>query len=187
MKNNYLFKLLFISSLIGSESVESKIDNFFSSVNDKTINLIVLNQEKNIPASLSIDNNVIFFDTIDFDSTVTKIQNNSIFTYDLKNERLIIENSEENFLNFFYNNNFKDYYMINKSIIRKTYRVIYSNNINTLEIDFDEELDKVSKIKLIQDKNIFFDVKILDVLEFNDPIKNLILTNDWKTIDWRVE
>ena len=48
-------------------------------------------------------------------------------------------------------------------------------------------LDKVSKIKLIQDKNIFFDVKILDVLEFNDPIKNLILTNDWKTIDWRVE
>tara|TARA_B100000579_G_scaffold106821_1_gene85086 strand:- start:3470 stop:3703 length:234 start_codon:yes stop_codon:yes gene_type:complete len=77
--------------------------------------------------------------------------------------------------------------MINKSIIRKTYRVIYSNNINTLEIDFDEDLDKVSKIKLIQDKNIFFDVKILDVLEFNDPIKNLILTNDWKTIDWRVE
>ena len=100
---------------------------------------------------------------------------------------MIIENADENFLSFFKFKNFNDYKVIKKSIFEDNHRITYSNNIYTLEIDFNEELNRIMKIKVVQNENIYFEVEILKIFENNNTIEKLLITNDWKTVDWRVE
>ena len=187
MKNKFLLNLLLISNVFCFENVESKIENFFSLVQNKTINLIIKNNETKINSNLSIDGDIIFFDSSNHDNTITKIQSNTIFTYDFQNERLIIENADENFLSFFNFKKFNDYKVINKSIFEDNHRITYSNDIYTLEIDFNEELNRIMKIKVIQNENIYFEVEILRIIENNNTIEKLLITKDWKTVDWRVD
>ena len=60
MKNKFLLNLLLISNVFCFENVESKIENFFSLVQNKTINLIIKNNETKINSNLSIDGDIIF-------------------------------------------------------------------------------------------------------------------------------
>ena len=43
------------------------------------------------------------------------------------------------------------------------------------------------KIKVVQNENIYFEVEILKIFENNNTIEKLLITNDWKTVDWRVD
>lgn len=185
MKNS--IKIIFLSfcSLFGNDIKDIEIKNFFKNLDNKTVNLQINHSSDSYKASLSITVDKIFFDTSKFDGMVSVFSGNIISSYDSKDNVIILENAEKNLLEFFDYENFENAELIKIDISNKYLLYHYNYMDNTLFIKFDTKRKQVYSISFTQFDEIVFDCLVGSIESFKNPLFDLKVNDDWKTIDWR--
>ena len=183
MKISLIFFL--ITSSLLSQSQDTKIKDYFNSLNNKTILIQIFENQSVFNAKISLNNPRIYFETIEVDSTVSLFEENVITSYDLSKKNIIIENSDKNILDFFSYKNFENASLIKIEIENENSNYYYNFYNNILLISFNNSQKMVKEISLFQAENSIFECKIIDTKKYQNPLKFLNIDDSWKTIDWR--
>ena len=106
MKNSLI--ILLITSSLLSQIQDTKIKNYFNSLNNKTVLIEIFENQSVFNAKISLNDSKIYFETIDTDSTISLFEKNVITSYDLSKKNIILENSDKNIIDFFSYKNFEN-------------------------------------------------------------------------------
>ena len=178
--------ILLISSSLLSQSQDIKIKNYLNSLNNKTVLIEIFENQSVFNAKISLNDSKIYFETIDTDSTISLFEKNVITSYDLSKKNIILENSDNNIIDFFSYENFENASVIKIEIKNENSIYYYNFYDNILLISFNNTKNMIHKISLFQAENSIFECKIVDVNKYQNPLKFFNIDDSWTTIDWRL-